>query len=131
MAAKIRDFSEAETFYVQNNLDKTDAELASIMPGIGPKTVAKFRQSLPEPEVTELEPEPENETPENRVIRLSQGPTVGKMMAHRDGMTIMTEGASQVSDARQTVRGRKMSKADFVKTNRTRIHTIDPSKPIS
>lgn len=128
--AKVRELTLVEEDYVKNNRDKTDAQLSSVMPGIGPKSIAKFRKALPEVEVDADEVLAErDETPHERVERLGNtGPTAGKMMARQDGIVMMTEGASEMSDARNVVKGIPLTKAQFAKNNRSRIHTIDPNK---
>ena len=40
----------------------------------------------------------------------------------------MTEAASEVLDARKIANGEKMTKEEYERTNRNRIHTIDPNK---
>ena len=127
---KTRELSQAEKFYIEHNADKTDTQLASTMPGIGPKTVAKFRSELP-PESEEKTTSPKTtETPEERVERLVRGPKAGEMMGRNEnGAVVMTEAASEILDARKAVRGTTMTKEEYKKNNRNRIHTIDPNKP--
>tara|TARA_Y100001949_G_C15922938_1_gene302109 strand:- start:475 stop:867 length:393 start_codon:yes stop_codon:yes gene_type:complete len=126
---KTRELSKAEKFYIENNADKTDAQLAAVMPGVGPKTVQKFRSELPQKVDTNTTTDAV-ETPEERVNRLSHGPKAGDLMGRNDnGAIVMTEAASEVLDARKMANGEKMTKEEYERTNRNRIHTIDPNKP--
>ena len=125
---KTRELSKAEKFYIENNTDKTDTQLASVMPGIGPKTIQKFRGELPEKTDTDTTTNA-METPEERVNRLAKGPNSGVLMGRQPGIVVMTEAASEVADANRTVNGDKMTEKEYKDSNRDRIHTIDPNKP--
>ena len=68
------------------------------MTGVGAKTVSKFRQAIPDKtEADEL-----SETSDARVERLATGPKTGDFIAKRSGASIMTQEASEVSDAKKT-----------------------------
>ena len=92
---KARELTDVEKFYIENNLEKSDSELASKMTGIGAKTVSKFRETIPD------KPE-SDESSEERVERLATGPKTGDFIAKRSGASIMTQEASEVSDAKRT-----------------------------
>jgi len=92
---KARELTDVEKFYIENNLEKSDSELASKMTGIGAKTVSKFRETIPD------KPEAD-ESSEERVERLATGPKTGDFIAKRSGASIMTQEASEVSDAKRT-----------------------------
>ncbi|SVD79387.1 uncharacterized protein METZ01_LOCUS432241 [marine metagenome] len=127
---KIRELTHAERFYIENNSDKTDAQLASTMPGIGPKSIAKFRNDLPTETKKEKDVIKKAETPEQRVNRLARGPKAGELMArNKNGAVVMTEAASEILDARKVMSGTQQTKEEYRKNNRNRIHTIDPNKP--
>jgi len=116
---KARELTDVEKFYIENNLEKTDEQLASQMSGIGSKTVAKYRGSATKEDkrghITETQSE--------RTDRLGKGPKAGEFISKRDGASIMTEQASEVSDARKTVKGNhKMSDSEYEETNRDKIH---------
>ena len=92
---KARQLTDVEKFYIENNLEKSDSELASKMTGVGAKTVSKFRQTIPEKPKTD-------ESSEERVERLATGPKTGDFIAKRSGASIMTQEASEFSDAKRT-----------------------------
>lgn len=92
--AKVRNLTEVEKFYIENNPDKSDADLSSQMSGIGEKSVAKFRATI-EPK------QKENESDEERIDRLANGPEAGNFISKRSGSVIMTQQASEVSDAKR------------------------------
>lgn len=120
--AKKKTLSDVDKFFVQNNETMSTDELAEKI-GTTADVVKSYRDSLPS---TKKEDENEYE----RLQRLASGPTAGKLIAKGNGVVAMTEGASQVTDARKIVNGTKMSRQEFARTNRTRIHTIDPSRPV-
>jgi Holliday junction resolvasome RuvABC DNA-binding subunit len=127
---KTRELSKAEKFYIENNIDKTDTQLASVMPGIGPKTVEKFRSELPPKTDTNTTTTVE-ETPEERVNRLVNGPRAGEAMGRhpQGGVVVMTETASEIVDAKKSAHSNQMTNEEYERSNRNRIHTIDPNKP--
>ena len=126
---KTRELSKAEKFYIEQNTDKTDTQLSSVMPGIGPKTIQKFRSELPEKVDTNTTTNA-TETSEERVNRLTSGPKSGELMGRNEnGAVVMTEAASEVLDANRALHAAKMSDTEYKKANRDRIHTIDPNKP--
>ena len=45
-----------------------------------------------------------------------------KFFSGRDGVSIMTEQVSEITDARKVVKGSQMSKEEFERTNRDKIH---------
>ena len=120
---KARELTEVEKFYIQNNLDKNDSEISNVMKGIGPKTIERYRQSLPENENLEQEDKTEHitESQEERIDRLGNL-DAGDFITKRDGVTIMTQEASEITDARKIVQGKQMSKEEFERTNRDKIH---------
>jgi hypothetical protein len=91
---KARQLTDVEKFYIENNLEKSDSELASKMTGVGAKTVSKFRETIPD------KPE-SDESSEERAERLATGPKTGDFIAKRSGASIMTQEASEVSDAKR------------------------------
>lgn len=113
-----KELSEIEKFYIEKNSDKTDAEIADSMPGVGVKTVAKYKESL----VKEVDVDHTTETQEERTDRLGNGPKTGELIARQEGISIMTEEASEVADARAIVKGATMTPEDFEGRNRDIIH---------
>jgi len=98
---KARELTDVEKFYIQNNPKESDSKIASRMNGIGIKTVAKYRETL-EAEVDSSASETEKE----RIHRLGNGPETGNFIqTNENGTTIMTQQASEVSDAKRTVKG--------------------------
>ena len=117
---KARELTDVEKFYIENNLEKSNDQLASQMLGIGAKTVAKYRASV---EKKEEKTEHVTETQSERVDRLGRGPKTGEFISKREGASIMTEQASEVSDARSVVQGnRRMSQKEYQESNRDKIH---------
>ena len=100
--AKVRNLTEVEKFYIKHNTEKSNSEIAELMAGIGVKSIAKYKESLPEKEKSEFKTNVKDETEEERISRLANGPKTGKLMSHRDGVTVMTREASEVSDAKRT-----------------------------
>ena len=116
---KARQLTDVEKFYIENNLEKTNEQLASQMSGIGSKTVSKYRESVAK---EEDKTDHITETQSERIDRLGKGPKTGEFISKRDGASIMTEQASEVSDARKTVQGASMSASDYEESNRDKIH---------
>tara|TARA_Y100001938_G_scaffold131336_1_gene188318 strand:- start:2262 stop:2627 length:366 start_codon:yes stop_codon:yes gene_type:complete len=115
---KARELTDVEKFYIENNLGKTNEQLASQMVGIGAKTVAKYRESIPSSENTDHT----TETREERINRLGNGPKSGDFISKREGVAIMTGQASEVSDARKIVQGQPMSPEKYQQVNKDKIH---------
>lgn len=95
-----RHLSEIEKKYIQEHyLDQEAEEIAVQIKGVGPITVQQFIDTLPP------RPEP-NETPDERHRKL-QGSTIpSSRLMGRDparGIAVMTEAASELSDARDVV----------------------------
>tara|TARA_X000001036_G_scaffold373261_1_gene361079 strand:+ start:1414 stop:1770 length:357 start_codon:yes stop_codon:yes gene_type:complete len=98
--AKPRELTEVEKFYIQNNLQESDSKIASLMSGVGVKTVAKYRESLTDTQ------QDKQETEEERIHRLGNGPKSGTFIqSNENGTTVMTQQASEVSDAKKVVKG--------------------------
>ena len=116
--SKARDLSDVEKFYIENNPQKTDEEIASQITGVGPKTVAKHRESMPKPE----SPEHVTQTQEDRTKELGNGPPAGDFILNQSGASIMTGTASEITDARKVVKGAKMSKEEYDKAYKDKIH---------
>ena len=122
-----RELSKAEQAYVTDNHGSMSAaELCADMPGVGPKTIQAFVDTSVLPEATA------NESPEERRDTLAKrtGLTAGKLMA-RDperGITAMTAGASELSDARRVVDVPSVDKA--ARTKGDRIFIMDPAKKV-
>lgn len=96
---KPRELTQVEKFYIQNNPQETDSSIASLMSGVGVKTVAKYRKTI-EPD------EAVSETEKERIHRLGNGPDTGSFIqTNENGTTVMTQQASEVSDAKRTVKG--------------------------
>jgi len=116
---KARELTDVEKFYIENNPQKTDEAIASQISGVGPKTVAKHRASLP-PELDKRDSV--TETQDERIHRLASGPKSGEFIAKQSGASIMTQQASEVSDARAVVHGNQASEKDFESKNKDKIH---------
>jgi hypothetical protein len=98
--------NEVARFYIENNANTPPEQLAG-KTGLTQATVQTVLDSLPQPE------------------RL----TAGRQMGRDKGIVVMTESASMLADdARVILRGEKMSREQFAKNNKNRIHTIDPRK---
>tara|TARA_E500000331_G_C17236217_1_gene704937 strand:- start:1407 stop:1772 length:366 start_codon:yes stop_codon:yes gene_type:complete len=115
---KARELTDVEKFYIENNLGKTNEQLSSQMPGVGAKTVGKYRESIPQTKDTDHV----TETKEQRINRLGSGPKSGEFISKRDGVAIMTSEASEVSDARKIVQGQSMSAEKYQEVNKDKIH---------
>ena len=112
---KARELTEVEKFYIENNLDKSDSEIASAMKGIGAKTVCKYRESVP----TKIEPKA-TETDEERADRLSSMDTSASF-ATKSGSVVMTQQASEISDAKKRT-GKTGQDNNHERVNKGRIH---------
>jgi hypothetical protein len=110
--ARVRNLTEVEKFYIENNQDKSDAELSAKMSGIGEKSVAKFRATI-EPK------QKEKESDEERIDRLASGPEAGNFISKRSGSVAMTQQASEVSDAKRI---KSDNSNEHEKRNRNSIH---------
>jgi len=116
---KARELTEVEIFYIENNPDKSNEEIASQIKGVGAKTVEKHRASIPE----ELDKRDSiTETREQRIDRLGNGAKSGDFIAKQSGASIMTQQASEVSDARAIVHGTRMNKSEYESKNKDKIH---------
>ena len=118
---KARELTSVEKFYIENNLDKTDEQIASEIKGVGPRTVSKYRDSIPA-KSSEDQRESVTETRVERIDRLGNGPKAGDFIAKQSGAAIMTEQASEISDARAIVKGKTASPEEFEAKNRDKIH---------
>lgn len=116
---KARELTDVEKFYIENNSDKTDSHIASLMSGVGVKTISKYRNELPE---DSKQSESITETRQERVERLAGGPKSGELISKRDGSIIMTQQASEVSDARKIVMGTSPTESQVDQQNRNQIH---------
>tara|TARA_R110002074_G_scaffold390889_1_gene575175 strand:+ start:1718 stop:2086 length:369 start_codon:yes stop_codon:yes gene_type:complete len=116
---KARELTEVERFYIENNPEKSSEEIASQIKGVGVKTVEKYRGSLPE----ELDKRDSiTETREQRIDRLGNGAKPGDLIGKQSGASIMTQQASEVSDARAIVHGTRMNKSEYESKNKDKIH---------
>ena len=115
---RARELNDVEKFYIENNREKTDSELASMMAGVSVKKVSEYKNSLPEKPVAESQ----EESDEERKKRLSNISNVGDFFAQRNGTTAMTEQVSEITDARKIVKGTQMSKEQYEDNNRGKIH---------
>ena len=117
---RARELSDVEKFYIENNREKSDSELASMMSGVNVKKVSEYKSSLPEPKKSDADDKPESD--EERQKRLANISNVGDFFAQRDGTTVMTEQASEITDARRIVKGAVMSEKQYEENNRGKIH---------
>jgi hypothetical protein len=115
--ARARELSDVEKFYIENNSNKTDAELADMMVGISSKKVSAYRSTIKQDSDNVAE-----ESEEERKKRLSKVSNVGDFFAQRKGSTIMTEQVSEITDARKIVKGNQMSSEQYDENNRGKIH---------
>lgn len=118
---KARELTEVEKFYIENNLHQSNEQIASQMKGVGVKTVEKHRELV----VSTEEPDKRDsitETREQRIDRLGNGPKSGEFIAKQNGASIMTQQASEVSDARAIVHGTRMNKSEYESKNKDKIH---------
>tara|TARA_R110000824_G_scaffold333829_1_gene520360 strand:- start:252 stop:635 length:384 start_codon:yes stop_codon:yes gene_type:complete len=122
--AKVRELTEIEKFYITNNPDKTDSQIASQISGIGVKTVEKYRDSISNnnEEADKKDTDHIAETQKERTDRLGKGQKSGEFISRREGVAIMTQEASEVSDARQIVHGYKASDEELEGRNKDTIH---------
>jgi len=122
-----RELSQAEKNYITTNHEKMTPEaICADMPGVGPKTVSNFIDESIMPEATRDESHEELQEKVRKAGR--SGLTAGKLMA-RDperGIAVMTEGASQMSDAMRNVNVPTHDKS--VRAQKSRIHVMDPDK---
>lgn len=121
-----RKLSKAEEEYIRNNHDKmTPEELCSDMHGVGVSTVQSFIETSVVPASTKDETQAERHSKINET-----GLKAGNLMG-RDperGIVVMTEGASELSDARRVVR---VPSADSsARKQSDRIFIIDPNKKV-
>ena len=118
---KARELTDVEKFYIENNLGKSNEQLASQMSGIGARTVLKYRESI-QNKNEEVDTDHTTETRQERIDRLGNGPKSGEFISRRDGVSIMTQQSSEVSDARKIVKGSPMSSKEFQEINKDKIH---------
>ncbi len=121
-----RKLSKAEEEYIRNHHENMTAdELCSDMHGVGAATVQSFIETNVVPVSTK------NESQEERHAKMNDtGLKAGDLMG-RDperGVVVMTEGASELSDARRVVR---VPSADAsARKQSDRIFLIDPNKKV-
>ena len=122
--AKVRNLTEVEKFYIENNQEKTNEELSSVMSGIGPKSIEKYRGSIESKEVIKPETDTDHitQTREERLEELARSPEAGEFIAKQSGAAIMTQQASEITDARKAVQGTKMSKKEYDEAYKNKIH---------
>jgi hypothetical protein len=95
-----RALSEAEKVYIMDNYQDEDVQdMANKMHGVGTKTIQKY--------VDELPPTPvQGETTQERQRKLQSTKVSGSKLMGRDkekGVTVMTEAASELIDARKVL----------------------------
>ena len=112
---KARELTEVEKFYIENNLNKSDSEIASQMKGVGAKTVSKYRESVPAKKDIK-----NSETEEERADRLSSMDTSASF-ATKSGSVVMTQQASEISDAKKKT-GKTGQDSNYERVNKGRIH---------
>tara|TARA_R100000315_G_scaffold61723_1_gene40887 strand:+ start:1160 stop:1531 length:372 start_codon:yes stop_codon:yes gene_type:complete len=117
---KARELTEVEKFYIENNPQQSDEEIASQIKGVGAKTVEKFRASITPAQDDKRDSI--TETREERIDRLGNGAKAGDFIAKQSGASIMTQQASEVTDARAIVHGTRMNKAEYESKNKDKIH---------
>jgi hypothetical protein len=124
-----RELSQAEKDYITKNHENMSAEeICADMPGVGPKTIATFIDSgiMPEPK--------RDETVEERREKVQKvgrtGLTAGKLMARdpKRGIAVMTQGASEMSDAMKHLNHSSVDKT--AENNKGRIYVMDPKKKV-
>ena len=119
--SKKRELTEIEKFYIENNRDKSDNEVSANMNGVGPKTVSKYRELISGQKQTE-DTDHTTETTKERADRLGNGPKSGESISRRDGVAVMTQESSEISDARKIVQGEPISSKKFQEINKDKIH---------
>ena len=97
---KARELTEVEKFYIENNPQKSSSSIAAKMDGVGASTVNKYRESVGENQTQEDE---KGTDEEKRFQKLASGPNTGNFISSSRGVTVMTQQASEVADAKKTV----------------------------
>ena len=116
--SKSRKLTEIEKFYIENNSGKSNEEICKDMDGIGPKTVEKHRKSIGQ----EQKRDHITTTREKEIEDLAGMPEAGNFISNERGVSIMTQQASEITDARRIVKGNSMSKEEYESSNKDKIH---------
>lgn len=124
-----RKLTTIEKCYIENNRNLSINEITKEMPGVGPKTIKAYIESLP-PVIAEVKTDDkgksilQNKTEEEQkaIVNDTDAHRAGNLMARRDGIVIMTEAAAELSDARRKLRVPQDPKLQA--KNADRIHRI-------
>ena len=117
--AKIRELTEIEKFYIQNNHEMSNDEICKNMEGIGPKTIEKYRKSI---ENVEQKRDHITTAKDKNIEELAAMPEAGNFIAKNKGASIMTQQASEITDARRVVKGNKMTAEQYEASKKNKIH---------
>jgi len=126
-----RKLTEVELFYVQHNIDKGVEALAKIFKGVGVTNIQLAIDDVVTAEVEQLKAGEKGEsalkgkTDEEirQIVKDENIHRTGNLFARRDGVTIMTEAAGELADARKILRAK--SNPNFTKENSDKIHVIN------
>jgi hypothetical protein len=122
-----RELSEPEKFFIENHyLNMTAEEIAKEMDtkGVGEKTVQAFIDELPPPPSTD-----DNLKIRHEKLKNVKRDRTGQMFARDDTKraVMMTPGASEMADAN---REKRMSRTNYIKGNKDKIHVMDHNKKV-
>lgn len=128
-----RKVTDVEKFYILNNRNKSVEEIAEQLDGIGPRTVEKILMqegevAEPEEKEKELPKTDPNQNAEDRKQEVANlDLKSGDFLAQKDGATVMTANASEISDANRSAQAIQAKKI-FEKNNSNCIHRIKKNK---
>lgn len=118
-----RVLTEVEIFYIINNPNLSNEDIASKFEGATPQSIANVRAQL-----NAAKPIPESvlkgktEEEQREVVKDQDTYNSGKLFARQEGVTVMTEAASELSDARKTLANKK--NPNWARDNAHMVHTI-------
>lgn len=128
-----RKVTDVEKFYILNNRNQSVEEIAEQLDGIGPRTVEKILMqegevAEPEEKEKELPKTDPNQNAEDRKQEVANlDLKSGDFLAQKDGATVMTANASEISDANRSAQAIQAKKI-FEKNNANCIHRIKKNK---
>jgi hypothetical protein len=154
-----RSLSNVEKFFIEGNRDRSAADIAAELPGVGVKTVQKHLQTLDRevnvrvpaeekivqakednrPDAEQVKELNEIDDPEERKkaiaeLNMKSGDFMGRPrdefgnVKENSGVVVMTEAASEISDANKKELRKAQAAKIHAENNRTRIHKIKPGK---
>lgn len=128
-----RKLTEVEVFYIQNNTNQTADQLSKSIKGVGVTAIQEVLNNTTVPSQQDAKPAKVNESifkgkTDEEVKAIIHNPDEHKVynnFARADGVTVMTQAASELSDARKVLKVNQPN----AKEQKDKIHVIHQNRP--